>query len=337
MQILSSIPLTSSTIICGDINARMGKRTGDSRWNTRGTKFNQFISQNNLYNWNSINQYGVPTRINYFEQTNSVDNSIVDYFITQADLPQAQLCIRTDLAVLGSDHKLMIFSFMWDDQLLGNDDQPQDPFRKRWKINRLLELPVYKEYIITMQRQFYAKNLNQKSREFINYLANCFNTTLLSSNSADNIDTIESLTEQFYDCIYYSLDNILTPSDYRPKTWKWFWNKNLQSAANYRQACYTRWRKSVGFQKPLWWRKYKLADATLKFDVKKARTVAFQNFCDELGSDPIAAMPTIKRIVQSKTRSKHVFSSIAGPTMAHLVIRKTYVYYFSSAFQFVLN
>ncbi|KAI9325218.1 hypothetical protein BD770DRAFT_309615, partial [Pilaira anomala] len=61
IQILSFIPLTSSTIICGDINARIGKASGDTRWNTRGTKFCRFIQQNSLFNWNALKQYAIPT------------------------------------------------------------------------------------------------------------------------------------------------------------------------------------------------------------------------------------------------------------------------------------
>ncbi|KAI7905496.1 Endonuclease/exonuclease/phosphatase, partial [Cokeromyces recurvatus] len=311
LQLLSSIPLSSNTILCGDINARMGKQTGDSRWNTRGSKFAKYIQENNLYNWNAIHQYGTPTRLNYIERNNSIEKSIVDYFLTQADLPQSQLQIKTDLSVFGSDHKLMIFSFLWDTNHLDTDELPPTPVRQRWKIHRLKDPHVQSEYIKTLQSQFYKKELYKKSYELTQYLANHFPIT-----TANNTDTIETLTESLYDCLYYTLDTVLTPLASRPKTWKWFWNKQLQALANHRQACYTRWRKSTSIQRAAWWSKYKTADQTLKSEVKKARATAFHNFCDELDSDPIAAMPTIKRIVQAKTRSKHIFSSDQGPQQA---------------------
>ena len=316
LQILESIPLGPSTIICGDINARIGRTSGDSRWNTRGPKFAKYIRENNLFNWNAIHQYGIPTRINYLESTNTTETSIVDYFLSCADLPQASLEVKTELAVLGSDHKMMIFSFAWLDHLYNADIDTPTPLRKRWKIKRLLEQSVYDEYITTLQRQLFSKKLHARSLEFLKYLAAMHDPTNITAPCSDTIDTIESLTSDFYDCIYYALDKIVTISDSRPKTWTWFWNKNLQTSANYRQACYTRWRKAVGFAKPLWWSKYKDADAKLKSEVKKARALAFQQFCDTLDANPSDAAPTITRIVQSKTRAKHMFTSPEGPQKA---------------------
>jgi hypothetical protein len=135
-------------------------------------------------------------------------------------------------------------------------------------------------------------------------------------NKKDDIDTIEFLCEEFYECLYYTLDTIITESDYRPKNWKWFWNKQLQAQANLRQACYTRWRKTVGFEKGLWWGKYKQAGLELKLKVKQARAKAYRKFCDNLDEDPQAAMPIVKRIINSKTKSVNKFTSIEGPQHA---------------------
>ncbi|CEP12433.1 hypothetical protein [Parasitella parasitica] len=318
MQILESLPITANTILCGDLNSRMGKRTGDSRWNTRGSKISSFIGKRNIYNWNAKLQYGIPTRIHYLPQSNTTETSIVDYFLSQSDLAQPSLKIRTDLAVLGSDHKMMEFSFLWADQEALTDDQTETLSRKRWKVQRLLEPSVCDAYITTLQRQFYQKDLNNKLRNFVSYLSSL--TTTPPTPLPDQVsleDTIEFYTQEFYDCIYYALNTILTVSEPRPKTWQWFWNKSLQTAANRRQACYTRWRKSRHcIQAPLWWHKYKEADAALKAQVKLARSQAFHNFCDDLDADPSAAMPTIKRILQSKTRSKFQYSSIHGPQHA---------------------
>ena len=315
MQILESIPLTPDTILCGDFNARMGKVTGDSRWNPRGSKLSTFIEKNSLINHNTLLQYAKPTRVVYKENNNITETSIVDYFISQSQLTNPSLNIRTDLSVLGSDHKLMVLSFDWINHDV-SDDTPPDPLRRRWKLSRLAEMPVRTAYIITMQKQFYSKNLNHLTRAFADFLAQTHSTPFTNNDTQANADTIEFLCQQLYDSIYYALDTVLTPAKLRPKTWKWFWNPKLQEYANLRQACYTRWRKSAGIQKPIWWTKYKNADHQLKTGVRQARALAYHNFCSDLNNDPLAAMPTIKRIIQSKTRSKHRFSSAEGPQQA---------------------
>ncbi|KAI8069139.1 Endonuclease/exonuclease/phosphatase, partial [Gilbertella persicaria] len=250
MQIINSIPLSNNTILCGDFNARMGKYTGDLRWNPRGSKLSKHIQDNHWYNWNVKCQYGIPTRINYRQQSNTTDNSIVDYFISTSDFQQADLQIKTDLAILGSDHKMLVFSFLWDDLSFADDQQPQQ--RKKWKVVRLQELDVLQAYRRTLKQQLHQTQLESKLSDFINYLI-ASSTELLQDQCTDNRSTLEYLTQQFYNCLYYTLDNILTESDYRPKTWRWFWNKSLQTASNYRQACYFRWCRAYGIQKGLWW------------------------------------------------------------------------------------
>ncbi|KAI9329106.1 hypothetical protein BD770DRAFT_477956 [Pilaira anomala] len=105
----------------------------------------------------------------YFQRCmNYIDD--YNYFLTPANLPQAELTIRSDLAVLGSEHKLLLFSFMWIPSSLEDDNNNNTPtfIRKRWKIKRLNEIPVH------------------------------------------DLDTIDALTGEFYDGLYHVLDNILT-------------------------------------------------------------------------------------------------------------------------------
>ncbi|CAO3650004.1 unnamed protein product [Mucor hiemalis] len=54
LDILKSLPLNNNNLIlCGDFNARMGKLTGDHKWNTRGSKLATLIRHTGLFNWNS--------------------------------------------------------------------------------------------------------------------------------------------------------------------------------------------------------------------------------------------------------------------------------------------
>ncbi|KAI9333645.1 hypothetical protein BD770DRAFT_452151, partial [Pilaira anomala] len=285
LQILSSIPLTPSTILCGDFNARIGKVSGDTRWNPRGTKFARYIQQNNLFNWNAIHQYAKPTYINYFPETNTTHKSIIDYFLSPTDLPQSNLKIRSDLAIFGSDHKMLVFSFFHNPNTFANSESSiPSLLRKRWKLKRLLEKPVRTEYISSMQRQFFSKNLRQKSHDFLDYLIKCHNPNDTSPLSSDIIDTIELLTGDFYESIYHTLHTMLTPSDERPKTWTWFWNKALQTTAiNDKPAI-------LGGENPL--------------DL-------INLFGGSIEDNPHDA--TITRIIRSKTRSKQY----SHPSLVH--------------------
>lgn len=313
LDILKSLPFDSNLILCGDFNARMGKYSGDHKWNTRGSKLAALIRRTGLFNWNSKLQYKIPTRLNYNTNTHKIEQSIVDYFFTTFDLAQPQMEIRTDLAILGSDHKLMTLSFNYADSAHQQEEPPQQ--RKRWKLVRLEEPEVQKAYIQCFIQQSSTKNLISKMDAFNSYLTNETHVNL-TANLQDNIGTIEFLTEELYECLYYSLDTIVTESRYRKKNWKWFWNKSLQTQSNLRQACYTRWRKSVGLPKGMWWKKYKQADQDLKAMVKKARASHYQKFCDVLDKNPIDAMPIVKRIVHSKTRNTHRYTSPQGPKQA---------------------
>lgn len=118
-------------------------------------------------------------------------------------------------------------------------------------MNRLWEEDVHTEYIRTFQNQIAQKDLISRLQHFTTQLCNSTPGNLIT-NKQDDVDTIEFLCEEFYECLYYTLDNVLTTAEFRPKNWKWFWNRNLQAQANLRQACYTRWRKTIGFEKGFW-------------------------------------------------------------------------------------
>ncbi|KAG1039634.1 hypothetical protein G6F43_012459 [Rhizopus delemar] len=55
------IPNTTSTIICGDLNARMGVYTGDTLLTYRGRILHNWIQSHNMVIWNERLKYGSPT------------------------------------------------------------------------------------------------------------------------------------------------------------------------------------------------------------------------------------------------------------------------------------
>lgn len=129
-DLLASLPLdvpnTNTTIICGDLNARMGSDTGDSLYNTRGRILQDWIQSHKLITWNARLKYGCPTYMVY------QGSSIIDYFLSTTELDSPELIIRNDLS-LDSNHKLMTLSFRTPNHI---SDHLQ-PKRLLWHLRNL--------------------------------------------------------------------------------------------------------------------------------------------------------------------------------------------------------
>ncbi|KAG1166508.1 hypothetical protein G6F35_018149 [Rhizopus arrhizus] len=64
-SVLVSLPLTDDTIICGDLNARLGALTGDSVANARGSVLLRWCEEHALSVLNSTLAPGVPTFLSF--------------------------------------------------------------------------------------------------------------------------------------------------------------------------------------------------------------------------------------------------------------------------------
>ncbi|KAG1488914.1 hypothetical protein G6F52_013795 [Rhizopus delemar] len=98
------------TIICGDLNARLGAITGDSVANARGSVLLRWCEEHGLSVLNSTLAPGVPTFLSY--RGGQVKQSMIDYFLTNTTsaLRSPRMQVYSDLS-LGSDHKLLSLSF----------------------------------------------------------------------------------------------------------------------------------------------------------------------------------------------------------------------------------
>ncbi|KAG2190848.1 hypothetical protein INT47_000269 [Mucor saturninus] len=213
----------------------MGKVTGDSRWNTRGTKLCKTIRDKGIINWNAKLQYKKYTRINFQVHNNTTENSIVDYFLSPNDLQQPTLTIRDDLAILESDHKLMTLSFMWDNLISAESENTQQQ-RKRWKINRLID----HDKQTTGQKTGNDSGINRYKVEQI----------------FDRHATHDGVNQLGSNLVYGGVE------------------------------------------------------------VKQARTAAYHKFCEKLDDDPTAAIRIVKRIIQSKNKNTHRYTTEEGPQHA---------------------
>ncbi|OAD78122.1 hypothetical protein PHYBLDRAFT_141987 [Phycomyces blakesleeanus NRRL 1555(-)] len=101
LDILSAIPLTDDTIICGDFNAHLGSVTGDYASNPCGVALEQWLEEQSLTVLNGVFSPCTPTYISFCNEVEI--SSIIDLFITNTNFANPSLHIATKLS-LGSDH-----------------------------------------------------------------------------------------------------------------------------------------------------------------------------------------------------------------------------------------
>ncbi|OAD68345.1 hypothetical protein PHYBLDRAFT_188715 [Phycomyces blakesleeanus NRRL 1555(-)] len=121
LYVLSSIPLTHDTILCGDFNVRLGSVTGDYASNSHGLALCSWIEERSLSVVNADFTPCIPTYISF--RNNYEISSIIDLFITNMSLINPSLHVATDLS-LGSDHRLLSLSFTYDLQHSTNMSPP---------------------------------------------------------------------------------------------------------------------------------------------------------------------------------------------------------------------
>ncbi|KAG2192064.1 hypothetical protein INT47_006507 [Mucor saturninus] len=233
---LDSIPLLPNTILCGDFNARLGSFVGDHQSDSRGNRLLSWCSDHQLRILNESLAHGVPIFSGF--RLGQEISSIVDFFITNiapSSLLSAALQVESDLS-LSSDHRLMHLTF---DLAPSHDDVPLLPDRplaprRLWNLNRLKK-PAY--------LQKYRESIKEKIAPLTTKLENWVSSPTLLCPSLDLFN--ESFNACVYDSLYLSVGN--TPS--RPSYWHKYWTTELQEAAESRDRCYKRWRRSIGIDK----------------------------------------------------------------------------------------
>ncbi|OAD78125.1 hypothetical protein PHYBLDRAFT_164998 [Phycomyces blakesleeanus NRRL 1555(-)] len=102
LAVLSSIPLTNDTIICGNFNSHLGSLTGYYATNTRGLALCQWLEERAL---TFVNGQLSPCTSTFISFRQNVEiSSIIDLFITNMSLTNATLNIHTNLS-LNCDHQ----------------------------------------------------------------------------------------------------------------------------------------------------------------------------------------------------------------------------------------
>ncbi|OAD65301.1 hypothetical protein PHYBLDRAFT_176220 [Phycomyces blakesleeanus NRRL 1555(-)] len=297
LAVLSSIPLTNDTIICGDLNSRLGSLTGDYATNSRGLAPCQWLEERALTVVNGQLSLYTPTFISFHQ--NMEINSIIDLFITNMSLKNATLNIHTNLS-LNSDHCLLSLSFTY---AINSTSHAPPPSRKTWNLSRLQEPDVLKLYAHT----FVTNSANLKS-------------TLQSTleHSPSSRPPIDTLTDELNSLIYNSLTSSIGNRSPRPSHWKKFWTSSLQAAAEHCDLCYKKWRHACGIDRIHWWDKHLKAQIDLRYQVQLAKHQSWHSFCRSMERDFSKATSKIKKLkcqCQPQHVSQHSDRSAAAATI----------------------
>jgi hypothetical protein len=265
--ILHQIPVTTTTIILGDLNTRLGTTIGDTRTNIRNHAFEEWQLQNTITNWNQILAFGQPTLRSH------IGSSIIDFFMSQQGPTYATEVTIYDQVSLNSDHHLCEATFQIDHDI--PILSPPSASRRQWKLQRLEENDIKTKYVSTF---------HELSAPLIDQLTTILSAPPTNSYTCANARAdIDDIATALTTHIYTALDQSATPSPVRPKHWKWFWTSDLQQLADHRQQCYTQWRNTTNpIGNPNTWSKYVEAKAEFNKAIKLARAQKWRLFAQQL-------------------------------------------------------
>ncbi|KAI9011848.1 hypothetical protein CLU79DRAFT_806011 [Phycomyces nitens] len=298
LSVLSDIPLTEDTLLCGDFNARLGSITGDYATNSRGLALSAWLEERSLTVLNGSLSPCTPTYISFRREVEI--SSIIDLFITNTNFANPSLHIQTELS-LGSDHRLLSLSFTYD---LDPSPPSPPPLRRLWNLSRLKEPDVL---------QLYTDSLILNATPLLNTLQD------IVQNPPSSPPPIDALTNDFNTLIYDSLSSSIGTRPHRPSKWKKFWTPALQAAADHRDGCYKQWRRACGIDKINWWSRHQHAHQEFRQQVQTAKRQSWHAFCRSLERDFAKATSKIKQI-KRRRQPKHVFQHDDGPAAAATIM-----------------
>lgn len=286
-EILTLLPMdypsTTKTIICGDLNSRIGELVGDNRWNTSGRIFYNWMEAHDLILWNQRLAFGQPTSYTYH------GTSIIDYFLSNTNLDTPDLIIRDDLS-LNSNHTFMTFSFNLH-QAYSVDSLHTEITRPHWRLQKLKKSDYRKRYIDTY---IHHSSLNM-------HVAGYIDPTFQTREDACNY--IDQLSNTLCQNVYDSLDQTCGKQDTSTDSFlKQFWTAEMTSAFDLKQYYYQKWRKATGLNCLTYWLKFQETGALLRRLIKQRRRDTWKQFCDKMSKGEYTkAIARLSRIRKNRS------------------------------------
>lgn len=291
--ILEELPMqyasTTTTILCGDFNARLGQITGDTRLDPRGRVLSNWIQAQSLTLWNQRLTYGQPTSYTFH------GTRIIDFFLSDTDLTSPSMTIRHDLS-LSSNHKFITLSF----RLPEVSRHRLPPQRVTWNLGKLKHPRNRDSY-----RDVFKESLG---------LILPPHSSLSFSQSSEAYEYIDSIHQHLCDTIYHSLDAICGRRPPPTAVWlKDFWTPEMTAVYNRKEYHYKKWRRANGLNALRQWILHQEAQKTLRRLVLKRRRETWRQYCDQMAKGEYSkAIAKFSRIRKNRT-IKPTFSTLEGP------------------------
>lgn len=293
LAILSSLPLTApntrQTVICGDLNARLGSYTGDRSANSRGNTVYRWMMENNIITWNQRLAYGQPMFLTH------QGSSIIDLFLSTTELTEPAMTVFTDKS-LGSNHKMVSLMFKTTVPY-----QPTQMQRNVWNLGKLKEPEVQKAYIQHIQAALVSLGPSNE------------HTWMQTANKHVVQQHIEEYNQSLCKIIYDSLDITCGQIIQSKNPLRSFWTDDILQALDIREHYYRKWRKAYGLNKLRYWIKHQEACAQLKRLIHRRRRETWNKFCHQMATGEYTkAIAKISKIRKRRTL-KPTFSTPQGP------------------------
>ncbi|CAO3613076.1 unnamed protein product [Mucor fragilis] len=272
--------------------------------------------------------------------------SIIDFVISRPTIYSANplLSIESDIN-LNSDHHLVQFSFQLQQQpqlltsstLAGN--------RRLWNLQHLKEKEVFDLYRTTFFSNIFK--LQQEIKHFLAFQQQQHPSlfTLSGSTAAQHqkqtiinqrinaangfyFEVVESPKDfinrvgiEIIQAIHSTLDLSVAPRVPRPKTWKFFWDADLQHLADMRQQGYTNWKQHKHHRRSLvssthLWNLYQQACVNLKKAIKAVKRRHWKKFCSDMSDSSSNQVYSVLKRLRKKHTTNHCFSHSEGPEVA---------------------
>lgn len=332
---LSKHTANENIILCGDFNCRMGEYLNDRHMvhnrytyitNQRCNPFINLIAEHGLKLWNKELAFGKPT---YYRGSTTEDveqTSIIDLFLSNKEdfIINPYMEIHNE-ASLGSDHKLVFFSFvhtlppptivtLYPRQLWKiykfkiKYEETEDEEKNESSQDIISEGDTRKNIYILKYREIFTQNMPQIKKQI---------KSINLKHNTTNIDEIQEKIDQIEnslcDLIYKSLDESIKRQTPRPKTWNWFWTEELQKLSEKRESLYKKWKRATGINKAQYWKEHLDMADIVRNKIKSEKNRHFRTFCTTVNSCQYSeATKKIKTIRRSKGGFIS-FESIDGP------------------------
>ncbi|KAG1320871.1 hypothetical protein G6F62_011110 [Rhizopus arrhizus] len=176
-------------------------------------------------------------------------------------------------------------------------------------VPRLTRHPRYTWHLGKLRDPNKCKTYGEHFREFSESLLHFDGTHIPLTDPLAAIAYIEQFNNDLCQAIYTALDEtcdrVTNPGD----PIREFWTNELQTAIDFRELCYRKWRKAEGLNKVHYWLQHQEACATVRRLITQHRRATWKDFCKRLAScDYTKAISKINRIRKNPSQLETIFS-----------------------------